>query len=244
MFVDPQSFYSYYKNTPNFNIGIYGIYCSENNKIYIGQSTDIKQRFRKHKSNLRTQTHANKNLQYSWNKYETTFYFFYIEEANREELTNLEYYFYRLFNKNNLFNGVEPANYTVITEQMKKKISATLKERGRVFGGKPIKLSTNQVLEIKDLMLQNYPIAKIAAKYNLDLSYVYDIRHGKFWKHITGFKIGEFTRSTVYSDEDIRKIKLLIKEGLTSINICRILDKPPHLIKDIKRGRRGRNVIV
>ena len=49
--------------------GIYQIRNKINNKIYIGSSTRIRERFNNHKSKLRRNIHANPHLQSSWNLY-------------------------------------------------------------------------------------------------------------------------------------------------------------------------------
>ena len=50
-------------------VGIYKIECIANNKVYIGQSINIKRRLYDHKTRLRKGTHKNKHLQNAWNKY-------------------------------------------------------------------------------------------------------------------------------------------------------------------------------
>jgi group I intron endonuclease len=49
--------------------GIYQIKNSVNNKIYIGSSINLKQRFNDHKKLLRYNKHPNQHLQSSWTKY-------------------------------------------------------------------------------------------------------------------------------------------------------------------------------
>ena len=49
--------------------GIYMILNHTNDKIYIGQSIDIKTRWKQHKSNLNCNRHENKHLQSAWDKY-------------------------------------------------------------------------------------------------------------------------------------------------------------------------------
>ena len=49
--------------------GIYKITNTANNKIYIGSSKDLAERWASHKQRLRKQTHANAHLQSAWNTY-------------------------------------------------------------------------------------------------------------------------------------------------------------------------------
>jgi group I intron endonuclease len=49
--------------------GIYKITCIDNDKVYIGQSIDIKRRWSNHRSKLNNNKHDNDYLQKAWNKY-------------------------------------------------------------------------------------------------------------------------------------------------------------------------------
>jgi group I intron endonuclease len=74
-----------------------GIYCIKNilnNKIYIGSSVNIIDRWYTHKTRLRYNRHENKYLQKSWNKYgEQSFIFEVIEETNLKYLKEKEEYY-------------------------------------------------------------------------------------------------------------------------------------------------------
>lgn len=49
--------------------GIYMITNLANNKKYIGQSVDVENRIRHHKSSLKHGRHENSHLQNAWNSY-------------------------------------------------------------------------------------------------------------------------------------------------------------------------------
>jgi len=111
-----------------------GIYCIKNlidNKTYIGQSVDIKRRFRKHKSCLRKNIHGNPYLQNSWNKYgEENFEFSIIEECKNDwEILNLkELYYIHTYNsfveENNGYNLILGSNKGgFISEETRKRMS-------------------------------------------------------------------------------------------------------------------------
>lgn len=82
--------------------GIYMIRNKVDNKIYIGQSVDIKARWRVHLWKLRNNVHFNNRLQNSWNKYgEDSFEFTILVSSNsfsRYELNELEEYYILGFN--------------------------------------------------------------------------------------------------------------------------------------------------
>ena len=79
-------------------IGIYKITNLANNKVYIGQSVDIENRWRQHIQELNNNAHINKHLQSSWNKYGSqNFSFSVICECNEDKLTELEQYWIDMY---------------------------------------------------------------------------------------------------------------------------------------------------
>lgn len=90
-------------------IGIYQILNTKTNKSYIGQSNNIKLRFKTHKKNLESNIHINKKLQSSYNKYGIgVFQFNIIEIVNdcenlSEKLNDLEIFYVDKFNS--FYNG-------------------------------------------------------------------------------------------------------------------------------------------
>lgn len=99
------------------NLSILGIYKIENivnNKVYIGQSINIYERWLAHKRDLRNNKHHNYYLQNSYNKYgENNFTFEIIETCKEEVLSEREFYWINSFkshNKNYGFNMVLPTN--------------------------------------------------------------------------------------------------------------------------------------
>ena len=87
-------------------IGIYKIKCLKNNKVYIGQSVNIMQRWYVHKTKLRANKHDNIYLQNAWNKYgERNFEFSIIERCKKEELDSKEEYYIKYYNSFNTDYG-------------------------------------------------------------------------------------------------------------------------------------------
>ena len=73
--------------------GIYQIRCVANDKIYIGSSVDLLNRWRDHCRTLRSGDHSNKHLQAAWDKYgENWFDFTIIEYVGKDELLAAEQY--------------------------------------------------------------------------------------------------------------------------------------------------------
>ena len=79
-----------------------GIYCITNlinNKQYIGQTYNLKHRWRTHKNNLKANRHHNKHLQYAWNKYGAdNFKFDILEYCSVDLLDEREIYWIEFYN--------------------------------------------------------------------------------------------------------------------------------------------------
>lgn len=75
--------------------GIYKIVNKSNGKFYIGSAVSFKERWKKHKKDLRKGTHHSKYLQRAWNNYgEESFLFIVIEYVeNKLKLINREQYY-------------------------------------------------------------------------------------------------------------------------------------------------------
>lgn len=74
--------------------GIYFISNKINNKLYIGQSINIEQRWNAHKRELRNNIHENSKLQRAWNKYgEENFEFLIATKCKEYQLNTLEQYY-------------------------------------------------------------------------------------------------------------------------------------------------------
>ena len=118
-------------------IGIYIIKCTESNKVYIGQSIDLKHRIYEHKSLLKKNKHINCHLQNAFNKYgENCFLFEVLEiieekDYTKEKLDILEKQYISKFKSNernfgyNIENGGNGIGKLGI--ETRKKLSLALK---------------------------------------------------------------------------------------------------------------------
>lgn len=109
--------------------GTYYIKNKLTNKFYIGSSIDIVERFSHHKRTLRSNTHHNKFLQHSWNKYkEENFEFIILDtclsacECIEKEQILLNENFGKKHCYNLSSSSIHPINVT-LSEETKKKIS-------------------------------------------------------------------------------------------------------------------------
>ena len=110
---------------------ISGIYCIENlvnGKKYVGQSVDIKKRWRNHRYKLNCQEHGNAHLQNAWNCYgKDNFKFYIIETCDIGCLDEKERYYIHLFKSNDRSFGYNDTDgghsNKSLSEETKRKIS-------------------------------------------------------------------------------------------------------------------------
>lgn len=120
--------------------GIYSIENLINSKKYIGFARNLKQRKKRHYTQLRGNIHVNSYLQAAWNKYgEENFKFNYLKFCEIEELAFWEDYYVKQFNTldRNLGYNIEPTdpnNKSIISAETRSKISKAMK--GRYLGRK------------------------------------------------------------------------------------------------------------
>lgn len=113
--------------------GIYLIRCKSENKVYIGQSNDIRKRYSSHLVSLRKNKHSNSYLQNAFNKYgEKDFVceiIFEVKDDNldQEKLYDLEIYYISLYHSNDRVYGynIESGgkSFGRVAKETKEKIS-------------------------------------------------------------------------------------------------------------------------
>lgn len=173
-------------------IGIYTITCKDDNKVYVGQSQNIKRRFNMHKSHLRHQKHRNSYLQRAWNKYgENSFVFEVKEICPIEELNAKEKIWINKLKSNhkdkgfNLTDGGDGVRGYKHTEEDKIFFSEywTGKQTGE--DNSRSVLTNDDVKEIIKLLLNHISMDKIAKKFNVSKSNIQMIKEKKTWTHLT-----------------------------------------------------------
>lgn len=140
-------------------ISIYEIYCSANDRYYIGSTLNPRTRWNLHKSTLKRGVHRNIHLQNSWNKYGEEFFQFKIikytngdrilEEQAALDMYVLKYGWDRIFN----IGKIEDAFFTGChhTEEHKKYMSSKMSG----INAPQAKLSWELVKEIRSNYLSN-----------------------------------------------------------------------------------------
>lgn len=113
--------------------GIYTIRNTENNKVYVGSSSNIKKRFVKHKTELKNKVHSNKHLERSYHLYGKDKFIFTIEElCTKEELVDLEMSYiikYDSLNEDRGYNMTTPKKHPslVCSKEYSKKMSKVMR---------------------------------------------------------------------------------------------------------------------
>ena len=155
-------------------IGIYKIENKVNSKVYIGQSVNIENRWKGHKSKLRNNKHQNDYLQKSWNKYgEENFDFSVLCECEKDKLDEKEIYYINQYKSTddkygyNLREGGESGTMTETTIKKLRGLGSTL--------------SQDDVRHIKMLMYLLMDRNEIAKMYNVSPKVLTAISQGKNW---------------------------------------------------------------
>lgn len=136
-----------------------GIYCIENiknNKKYVGSSKNCYQRLHCHRCYLNNKTHDNIKLQNSWNKHgEDNFICYLLESVEVSNLTHKEQYYIDLLKP--FYNIMLKVERIEINDEMKDKISKTLKEGYLIGRITPTRTKSIKVYNLKGELLNVFP---------------------------------------------------------------------------------------
>lgn len=205
-------------------IGIYGIKNKINNKIYIGQSSEVWKRWARHKAELSKNKHPNKHLLKSYKKYgKENFEFLVLEECLKEELNEKEEKWINNFPKENLYNinfyitdlSGERNPFFGKTHSKKNRIKFSniakknIGEKNPNFGNKWTleqkkknalnrprkKLVEKDVIKIKNLLLEgNFNDKEISIKFGVSRTVITRISNGTRWATVTGGPVISYER--------------------------------------------------
>ncbi|TFW53165.1 hypothetical protein ES895_09980 [Bacillus sp. 007/AIA-02/001] len=223
--------------------GIYMIQCTINNRIYIGQSRDLKARLSKHKRHLRDNKHENKALQAAWNTYqESCFEFTILETYEGDNLDNIlnkrerELITYYRSNK-------KPFGYNHTDGGGSFRMNKDVIRRGEKVSKV---LTDSDVINIRNYIKNNkYSCAELAEKYNVHIQTIHYIRRGDNWSHLTNgervgneytFNRGEDNSNSKLTQKGVQDIIILLKIGVTIPKIAKIYQLSRDTIWDIRNG--------
>ena len=172
--------------------GIYTITCLKNNKVYVGQSINIKRRFFVHRSQLKNNHHRNSYLQKAWNKYgEENFVFEVKETCSKEELDEREIFWIKVLESDkrdkgyNLTNGGDGVRGYKHTKETKEYLSEYWTGRQQGENNTRAILTEQEVKEIVSLLLSHVSFVKIAKQYGVSKATIQMIKEKKMWAYLT-----------------------------------------------------------
>jgi group I intron endonuclease len=223
--------------------GIYKITSEIDEKVYIGQSVNIKSRLNAHKRKLKKSEHENEYLQRAYLKYgEDNFTFELIEACNIEELDNRECYWIEFYDSMDRSKGYNlesggNKNKTFCKERIEsitgegnpmygRKQSQEFIEFMRVTNrGSSDKLTEEDVRQIKNDLHAGETQSELANSYKVTLSTINKIAKCKNWDWVLP-ELNEslIRKSDLEKEERNERIIKLNKEGYTNTKIAEILN--------------------
>jgi len=183
---------------------IYIITNIKNEKIYVGQTHDLRKRWNEHKRKLNNNVHVNIHLQRAWNKYGAkNFKFLILEYCDIEQLNEREQHYINIYmSKNICYNIASSVLKTTLglkmSEEARQKISDASKKRPR----KPHSAETKRKISEahKGMKASEGMRQKISA-----------INKGKVFSEDHKRKISEALKGKTVSQETCHKISELAK---------------------------------
>lgn len=215
--------------------GIYKI-TSPTGRIYIGQSSNLKER-KKHYKGLKCKRQPivyNSLKKYGFDKHD--FVVLVAGKFNKEQLYKLETHYIKKYNSfvdwNRKGMNCTTGDYNRITSNKTKQKMLTSRRIQRDLGNLNNKLTKKQVVEIKKLIALNYERRQIGKDYNVSETTIAEIVAGRNWKDVPDYIVPEHEkhlirrlRSGIVSTEQKEKIlNVLDNTSLSYKNIGTLFD--------------------
>lgn len=213
--------------------GIYKISNTINNKVYIGSTVNLYDRYHNHKSRVKRNAHENYYFQKDVCEYGLdSFVFEVIELCEKDNLKQLESRYmdeYKSYNEQFGYNIMIKEDSTFSREKRvstREKISKSLKEIGHLKGDKN---------PMKNEESRKKSIANRVAKGERNPFY------RKSHSEETKVKLSN-SRATKLNESNVIDIKRMLNAGMKNIDIANIFNVHPEHISKIKRGKRWSHI--
>lgn len=224
--------------------GIYKIVNTLNGNTYVGQSSNIEQRFIDHKKNLKKNQHDNPYLQNAWNKYGSeSFEFSIIELCSTDQLTILEQFHadtlkeqnVTLYNIGKYFDS--PRRGVPLSKNQRQKISNA--RTGRFTGKDNPFYGKTHTPESLEKMSKTHKGRKTSDETKLKMSNVHrGKKHSdKAKQNMVLAQSGENSSSAKLTWEKVREIRIMLNENVSVIEISKQYGVHPRTIYDIKYNK-------
>ena len=242
--------------------GIYQIKNTQNGKIYIGQTRDLKLRIYEHLRVLRRGEHHNHYLQRAFNKYgESAFKFSVLEECPIEELDFKEKEWIKKLHSMDADKGYNLESGGNVGKEISESVRLQKMGSNNPMYGAKLSESHIEALRIKnrglnsDLteadvesiklgILSGTPIREIADKYNLTVAAVNKIKTGKNWGYVRedlNLKLLEMTkcqreernnRILELNSNGVSRAQIAKQVGCTPATVTRVIGKKSEFFMD------------
>ena len=174
--------------------GVYKIENKENDRVIIGSSKDIKQRWSSYKYLLNNGTYCNKELQADWDRYGSDcFTFEVLENCAVQELYVQESFWHEIYNVE--LHGYNKNKIIKLTRTKDKKKDT--KKRLSFSGMKHphVSITDEDVFRIRALLNLEYSAMEINNMTNINYGIVYKIKNKIRWANVVS--------TTEYDDKDV-----------------------------------------
>jgi group I intron endonuclease len=210
--------------------GIYKIQNKINNKVYIGSSIDVSDRWKQHIRELKSKYHHNQNLQNAWHDQGDKNFEFEVIEIVEDinKLIDREQYYIDLtkcYDSNYGYN-VSPKAGSCLGVKRTEKEKRWLSKVNSGERSCQAKIKEKDAIKICERIVRGESINLIAKDYSKGI--VSAIKHGKTWKHISKDYIDHFPRKSI-------KIPSKINETTSKTNKLPSKSKQKSIIEEIHK---------
>lgn len=220
--------------------GIYLVFCTGNQKVYIGQSVNIYNRISQHTSKLRKNIHPNPYLQRAFIKYgPESFYFTILEQViGKNELTDAEIKWIKVYNSLQDGFNVSSVSKEVVVPFVVPGI--TTRGENNVHS----KLKNEDVMNICLAINNGIPVKKISEVYGVTPNVISAIKNGKKWQHISRGILNEEKMNDERRLEygEVAMICIMLNRGIKKSIIAREFGISFSMVSYIFRGERHKEI--
>jgi len=255
-----KSEYKIIDENDNLLLGVYRIINKINGKVYIGSAINLKTRKNNHINRLRKSNHHSIHLQRSWSKYgEGSFEFEVIEYIdNKENLIEREQFwidYYKSYNDIYGYNMRPKAESPLgtthkVSLETKNKISKAntgrIRNDMRVQNNNNCILSEEQVCNLKIDLSNGLHPKEISEKYNIKITYVYDIAYKRKFNYILPDLDINFERKLggqKLNKENVKQIREMLINNVSIKELSKLFNITEATIRDIKNFKTWKNVV-
>ena len=218
------------------NSGVYQILNTKNNKFYIGSSCNLKRRQYEHWRLFERGDHYNKYLQRSYNKHKDFFEFKVLINCPKEYCIKLEQW--TMDSLKPQYNGKPDAHsllgfkFSDETKALKSKQTRQQVKNQKLNRHKSskLKLTIDDVREIKKMLAYNKSVTEIAKKYKVALTTISAIKTKTTWTEIEDYIVPKNKRYLIrrtnkksrlqkLSEEQRKEVISLLLKGQTQSSI-------------------------